>query len=426
MYMYQSGGNKMEDRNHKWIPDRDFFARKLKTINRQFAQRYEHPYNVLGENKGGVRYYPFMCYESDYIPFLLKELGLEGLCLDGANNLLTANRTLQQKELKSADLFGFRSLIAADAYMTRYANLYAKRMKQGIKGEMFTIMEEMYYAYRMLEESVHFKEFNYLVKDYLLLKLTEFSILNERQKYIAEEEERKRRLREEEKALRELKKEAERAEKDENKARESIEKSREALLKAKTDAQISKLNAQIAELEVALQRAIDRKNRAISMAQQTRCGYVYVISNVGSFGEGIYKIGMTRRIEPMMRVRELGDASVPFPFDVHAMIYTEDAPGLESHLHRVFDLYKVNAVNWRKEYFRISLDRIREEVESFGIYCDWKETPVAEQYHDSEWIRNIGNMDAAELHRFSKEHPDRLQIREHAFDYNPFDSLDED
>ena len=96
----------------------------------------------------------------------------------------------------------------------------------------------------------------------------------------------------------------------------------------------------------------------MSRAQLTKSGHVYIVSNLGSFGEGIYKIGMTRRLEPLDRVKELGDASVPFPFDVHAMIYSQNAPSLESALHRAFDERRVNLVNTRKEYFRVELDEI--------------------------------------------------------------------
>ena len=94
----------------------------------------------------------------------------------------------------------------------------------------------------------------------------------------------------------------------------------------------------------------------------TRSGHVYVISNVGSFGEDVYKIGMTRRLDPLDRVRELGDASVPFQFDVHAIIYSEDAPGLENKLHRLFDNQRINRVNERKEFFRVTIEEIAEAV----------------------------------------------------------------
>ena len=261
---------------------------------------------------------------------------------------------------------------------------------------------------------------------YFGMKIIEFLLLMEQMPFIMEQEEQKRRLREEEKALRELQKEKELAEKDAAKAQAAIEKSEAVLAKAKTNAQVKKLQAQIQELKIALQRAEERRDRAISMAQQTRCGYVYIISNIGSFGEGVYKIGMTRRIDPMMRVRELGDASVPFPFDVHAMIYTEDAPGLEAYLHKAFDRQKVNAVNWRKEYFRVSLDEIREEVEKFGISCQWMNEPAADQFRESQWMPSVGLLDYSLIDDFIQENPQEFAQRNRSFEYDPFDILDDE
>lgn len=104
-----------------------------------------------------------------------------------------------------------------------------------------------------------------------------------------------------------------------------------------------------------MKEAEERGQRIISMAQQTRRGWVYIISNIGSFGEGVYKIGLTRRLDPMERVYELGDASVPFPFDVHAFIFSEDAPVLETALHQAFDKYKVIPLTGARSILRCHL-----------------------------------------------------------------------
>ena len=113
----------------------------------------------------------------------------------------------------------------------------------------------------------------------------------------------------------------------------------------KAGQQTAKLESLVSKLENELQAAIDRKAKAIARAQLTRSGHVYILSNVGAFGEHVYKIGMTRRLEPLERVKELGAAPVPFPFDVHAMIYSEDAPALEYKLHQHFAKRRVNLVN---------------------------------------------------------------------------------
>ena len=100
----------------------------------------------------------------------------------------------------------------------------------------------------------------------------------------------------------------------------------------------------------------------MSLAQLTRSGHVYIISNEGSFGQGVYKIGMTRRLDPMDRVKELGDASVPFFFDVHGIIHSDDAPSLERELHKRFESYRVNKENYRREFFKVSIDEIENAI----------------------------------------------------------------
>jgi hypothetical protein len=144
-------------------------------------------------------------------------------------------------------------------------------------------------------------------------------------------------------------------------------------------------------LEQQLLEAQDKEERAKSLAEQTRRGHVYVISNIGSFGDEVYKIGLTRRLEPIDRVKELGDASVPFPFDVHAIVYSEDAPNLEATLHRKFNHRRVNAVNRRKEFFRVTLDDVKTVVDEM---CDketeFRVTAVAEEYYETLRLQGAG------------------------------------
>ncbi len=139
-------------------------------------------------------------------------------------------------------------------------------------------------------------------------------------------------MREEEKARREIEKSKKEAEREEARFEAALVKARGELEKAR-DAKHDSLRKKIALLEEQFRTAHDKKERAIARGRLTKSGHVYVISNLGSFGEDVFKIGMTRRLEPLDRVKELGDASVPFPFDVHAMIFSEDAPSLESKLH---------------------------------------------------------------------------------------------
>ncbi|WP_210437632.1 GIY-YIG nuclease family protein [Vibrio crassostreae] len=193
----------------------------------------------------------------------------------------------------------------------------------------------------------------------------------------------KAQIREEERAIREMEKARKEAEKEEKILQKALDKARAELGQA-SEEQKAEFEAQLAELEGKLQEAEERGQRALSMAQQTRRGHVYVISNVGSFGEEVFKIGMTRRLEPMDRVKELGDASVPFSFDVHAMIYSDDAPTLEKELHRKFNLQSVNKINPRKEFFRTTIAEVKQAVEQQGLdEVHWTLKAEAAEFRES-------------------------------------------
>lgn len=142
------------------------------------------------------------------------------------------------------------------------------------------------------------------------------------------------------------------------------------------------LESQLSDIEKAI-KDIDYRE-----ANQ-RAGYVYVISNIGAFGENVFKIGMTRRLDPQERVDELGDASVPFNFDVHAMIFSDDAPALENALHKAFEDRKLNMVNTRREFFNVTLDEIKEVVrKNFDKTVEFIDVPDAEQFRISEKMKH--------------------------------------
>ena len=177
-------------------------------------------------------------------------------------------------------------------------------------------------------------------------------------------------------------------------------------------AQKAAFEAQLAELTEKLRLAEEKGQRALSMAQQTRVGHVYVISNIGSFGENVYKIGMTRRLEPLDRVRELGGASVPFEFDVHAMIYSDDAPKLEKSLHSHFMRAQVNKVNPRKEFFRIGINEIMEHVEASGIQTHWTLAAKAASFRESQRIEQSLLNDSAEGQRWTEIQAEAIKADE--------------
>ena len=185
----------------------------------------------------------------------------------------------------------------------------------------------------------------------------------------------KEKIREEQKAERELEREMKKIAAEEQAIQKAID---EAL--ARTHDEHS---AEVEELRRRLADAEARAERAKSMAEMTKAGNVYVISNVGSFGEDVFKIGMTRRLEPMDRVKELGDASVPFPFDVHMIISSDDAPALEAKLHREFSSRRLNRVNLRKEFFKVGIDEIVEVVETSHGQVDYVAEPEALEFNES-------------------------------------------
>ncbi len=221
---------------------------------------------------------------------------------------------------------------------------------------------------------------------YLQLKFEELYLTYEYEvKKHEEKEEQKRiqeQIREEQKAQKELEAARIKAEKEEADYQKALQKAYEELEKSNAEER-SKYEAQIAKLQQDLQEAEERKQRAISQAQLTKCGHIYVISNIGSFGENVYKIGMTRRLDPMERINELGDASVPFKFDVHAMIFSEDAPALENKLHETFRDKSVNMVNMKKEFFRVSLEEIEKVVKDNYAEIEFTKIAEAKDYRET-------------------------------------------
>lgn len=234
-----------------------------------------------------------------------------------------------------------------------------------------------------------------ITKDYLDARLQELrwgvAVIALREKEKEEQRRIKEQIREEERAQREFERAIREAAKEEETIRKAMEKAKAEIAKA-TEEQKNKYELKLQELTIKLSEAEAKNQRALSMAQQTRSGHVYIISNVGSFGEDVFKIGMTRRLEPTDRVRELGDASVPFPFDVHAMIYSEDAPTLENELHKFFALNQMNKVNPRKEFFKVPISEIKTEIENRGLNVKWTITAEAAEYRESLAIdRSIAN-----------------------------------
>jgi hypothetical protein len=249
---------------------------------------------------------------------------------------------------------------------------------------------------------------------YLLLRVEELRLEHEHSLKIQDEREEQRAIKEEMRQQAIAEKEAEKAQQEAERERRqyqaALEKARQEMARVdadkNADAQVQKekhsaMEARIAELEQMMAEANAKQERAISLAQQTRSGHVYVISNIGSFGTNVYKIGMTRRLDPMDRIWELSDASVPFDFDVHAIIYTDDAPGLEGELHQRFSGRRVNVVNERKEFFHVSIDEIADVVRERCGDIELTLAAEAAEFLQSEAYRRENGSSVAGERRFA-------------------------
>ena len=227
-----------------------------------------------------------------------------------------------------------------------------------------------------------------ITQDFLKLRLDEIRMAHEYEEKRHQEREEQRRIREQnredEKAQQEIEEAREEAEAEEARFQRALEKAREEAAKA-TGAQLQKLTEQISSFESKLDEARQKKEKAKSRAELgLKSGVVYVISNIGSFGEGVYKIGMTRRYEPEERILELSGASVPFPYDVHAMLWSDNAPELENALHQLFEERRLNLVNPRREFYRnVELGEVEEFVKSKGLSAQFIKTPEAREYRQT-------------------------------------------
>jgi hypothetical protein len=257
------------------------------------------------------------------------------------------------------------------------------RVKPTLQGRL---AQEIKDAYSLVNKDGEVYKDAKINKEYLDSRLDELkwavAVLKVKERMRDEQRTIREQIREEEKAKREIEKARRQAEREEEIVNRAIERVRKQFEQA-SDAEKAVYQAQLTELNSKLLEAEEKSRRALSMAQQTKRGNVYIISNIGSFGENVYKIGLTRRLDPTERVRELGDASVPFPFDVHAMIFSEDAPSLESTLQKRFVEQQVNKVNRRKEFFKVGLREIKTVVEDMGLEADWTIEAEASQYRES-------------------------------------------
>ena len=225
--------------------------------------------------------------------------------------------------------------------------------------------------------------------EYLFIKSVEI----EYQYYVQKEKQREEQAKlrdqmkqeaEEKKLLEQQKKQIE---KEEGKYQTEIEKVEEIINSTEDEEKLNKLQEKIEELKNQL-KLVNEKKEEITKLQNGKAGYVYVISNLGSFGDRVFKIGMTRRLNPIDRINELSGASVPFTFDVHSFIFSDNAVGLEQKMHEILNDNRVNKINLRKEFFNISIDELEKIVQDIDPSAEFNKTMIAEQYRQSLSIVN--------------------------------------
>lgn len=227
-----------------------------------------------------------------------------------------------------------------------------------------------------------------LTTEYLDSKLDEahialeYALKKEQEKELLREQ--RQREKEERQAQKEFAREQTKYEKDETHFEQAKELLEDKIKNSKSTVEVESLKLKLDELQKQLDDIKDKKAKLIDRAETPSAGYVYIISNIGSFGQNVYKIGVTRRLDPMDRINELSSASVPFKFDVHALIFTNDAYKLETELHDYFDRKRVNKVNKRKEFFRLNIDDIKKVLSKHKeLTFDFQEIPDAPEYRDS-------------------------------------------
>ena len=291
------------------------------------------------------------------------------------NNSKSKGRAMQNQLIKAA-LRGFNG--EADALLVKVSVVNVDKKVKALR-KAFEQLNKMY--------SRNLIEITY---QYLELKIEELRLAAEYELQKQEEKELLREQREKEredkKLQAEIKARRKQLEKDRAHFKNMVQKVEE-LLKNARDEEIEELKLQLAEYQDKLSELDEIEEDIDYREGHATAGYVYVISNIGSFGENVYKIGVTRRLEPLERIRELSSASVPFQFDIHALIFSEEAFALETELHNQLSQYKVNKVNGRKEYFKVPFAIIKDILDTHKeLTVELTENAEAFEYRQTKAI----------------------------------------
>lgn len=384
--------------------DKDIYQLKLKREElddqlKKLNQDIERKKNDLFDISEEVDLQDFGIYKPHY----------DCLSSEQYKERITGNRLLQKKMIKEKTAMNYFDGWTLDGSKSKGRAMNNDNMKMVMRAfnyECDSIIDKVKYNNIEKIKDQIYKSANTINKlnirnkieirpEYINLKIQELELVHEYRQKKQEEKEILREQRAEEREQAKLQKEIEAERKKIQKEQTHYQTAKEKYLKELTtaeDSQKEDIVNKIKDIDNHLEE-INKNLQDIDYRQSNqRAGYVYVISNIGSFGENIYKIGMTRRLDPQDRVDELGDASVPFTFDVHAMIFSDDAPALENALHKAFEDKKVNLVNNRKEFFNVTLEEIKKEVKKHQEkMIEIKDVPEAEQYRESLMLRKAMN-----------------------------------
>lgn len=360
-------------------------SRELEKIEEELKEaRYEIEFQECGLYEPKYKFINAVAYKEqlDEIRKKQKSMIKDKTAAVASNDWMVNGDKRQGKALNNANikqiLRSFNNETEVIINKVKHSNIDASRKR---------IQKSFDQLNRLYErEDVH------LTNTYLNLKFDEMYLAYEYELKKEEEKEELReareREREEKKLQKELDKEKEKFNKENSKINDEIEHVKQELTTAAAEEK-AKLEAEIAKLQAALDKNNEEIKKINEYKEKPGAGYVYIISNIGSFGEGVYKIGVTRRDNPEDRIRELSSASVPFRFDTHVFIFSKNAYDLENELHERFDKQRVNKVNRRKEFFRITMDDVKQIVEeNKGAVHSFVEYVDAEEYYDTLKIEN--------------------------------------
>ena len=341
--------------------------------------------------------------ELDYIR---KDLIIESIKIDDFNNITSQEikNQLQMLQLSQDEIIKSNKAISilGDVVSNRTLDSNIKQILRSFNIETKSIIDNLTIKNIDSSRTKLQKSFNTLNTIYKIdnvaisptyyeSKLKELTLVFQYLKKLEDEKEQQKAIKEqmieEEKVRREIEREKLRIDKEESQFKNEVSKLMKYLSSSKNDVEKQLYVDKINELEEKIILLEKDKENINEREQNTRAGYVYIISNIGSFGENIYKIGMTRRLEPMDRIKELSDASVPFQFDVHALIFSDDAPALENTLHQTFKDNQVNKLNPRKEFYNIDLEKIKENVKTnYNNTVNFTDYAEAYEYRESQKI----------------------------------------